>query len=146
MSVNLSTTEANKAVYRRFVEEVINQGNYDLVDELYSPDYVDHSAPPGVPPGLEGVKGVFALFRTGFPDVHFAIDGLVAEDDRVATWVTGHGTNNGPFLGNAPSGKPATWSSFGIFRVKDGKIVEHWGIPDLIGLLQQIGAIPEGPA
>jgi predicted ester cyclase len=78
--------------------------------------------------------------------VHFAIDGLVAEDDRVATWVTGHGTNNGPFLGNAPSGKPATWSSFGIFRVKDGKIVEHWGIPDLIGLLQQIGAIPEGPA
>lgn len=146
MSVELNVVEENKAVYRRFVEEIINQGKHDLVYELYSPDYVDHNAPPGIPPGLEGVKGIFALFRTGFPDVHFTINRLVGEGDKVATWVTGHGTNTGPFLGNPPSGKEATWSSFGIFRVKDGKIVEHWGIPDLVGLLQQIGAIPGGPA
>lgn len=138
----MTSTEDNKAVYRRFVEDVINQGQFDAVGELFSPDYVDHSSPSGAPSGLEGVKAVQGLFRTGFPDVHFTIEKLVGEGDKVATLVKGHGTNTGSFMGSPATGKEATWESTGIFRVADGKIVEHWGVPDLFSLLQQLGAIP----
>ena len=137
------SAEVNKALYRRFVEEVINEGNVDLVDDLFSPDYVDHNLPPGAPPGLEAIRTVPALFRGGFPDVHFTIESMVADGDRAATRVAGRGTHNGPFLGVAPTGRQDAWSSIGIFRVATGKIVEHWGYPDLASLLQQIGAAPE---
>jgi predicted ester cyclase len=126
------------------VDEVVNQGKFDVVDELFDPGYVDHSAPPGAPGGLDGVKAVFGMFRTGFPDVKFTIDQMVGEGDMVATFVHGEGTNTGEFMGMPPSGKHAIWQSTGFFRVKDGKIVEHWGVPDLLGLMTQIGAIP-GP-
>jgi predicted ester cyclase len=134
--------EDNKAIYRRFVEEVVNQGHFNVVDELYAPDYVDHAAPPGAPGGLMGVKMIMGMFRTAFPDVHFTIIQMVAEGDMVATFVTGEGTNNGPFMGRPASGKHAKWNSTGFFRVKDGRIVEHWGVPDLLAIMSQIGAIP----
>ena len=131
-----------KALYTRFVEEVINTGNADVVDELYAADYVDHTPPPGAPPGLEALRLVPALFRGGFPDVHFTIHKLVGEGDIVASHVTGHGTHTGQFLAFPASGNEATWRSLGFFRVRDGKIVEHWGLPDMLGLLIQIGVIP----
>jgi steroid delta-isomerase-like uncharacterized protein len=136
--------DEKKAIYRRFVEEVINGGNVDIVPELFSEEYVDHSAPPGAPPGLAAVKMIPAFFRAAFSDLHFTIDEMVAEGDIVATRVTGHGTNDGPFMGMPATGREATWSSMGFFRVKDGKIVEHWGVPDLFSLMSQLGAIP-GP-
>ena len=136
--------ERNKDVYRQFVEGMVNSGDFSLVPDLYAPDYVDHNAPPGAPPGLAGVESTMMLFRTGFPDVHFTIDEMVAEGDLVGTRVTGTGTNTGSFLGMPPSGKTATWTSKGIFRVVDGKITEHWGLPDLLALLGQIGALPPG--
>ena len=140
------TFAANKAVYQRVVDEVVNQGHFDAVDEIFDPVYVDHGAPPGLPPGLEGVKAVFGMFRTGFPDVRFTIESMVAQGDIVATLVHGEGTQDGPFMGIPPSGKHAKWRSVGFFRVANGKIVEHWGIPDLLGLLIQIGVIPPPPA
>lgn len=141
--------DANKAVYRRFVEEVINGGDLDAVDELFGADYVDHSRPPGAPDGLEGVRAVPAMFRQAFPDVSFTIEDMVAEGDIVATRVTGRGTHLGTFLGVEATGRRAAWASTGAFRVADGRIVEHWGVPDLLTLLQQLGAVPalpEGPA
>jgi predicted ester cyclase len=99
-----------------------------------------------VPGGLEGVKAVFGMFRAGFPDVKFTIDDMVNQGDVVASLVHGEGTQTGNFMGIPPSGKHARWRSVGFFRVKDGKIVEHWGIPDLLGLLIQIGVIPPPPA
>ena len=131
-----------KAVYTRFVEEVINEGNTDIVEELFAPDYVDHTAPPGAPPGLDAVRMIPTIFRGGFPDVHFTIEKLVGDGDVVASHVTGHGTHTGQFLAFPASGNEATWRSLGFFRVRDGKIVEHWGIPDMLGLLIQIGVIP----
>jgi steroid delta-isomerase-like uncharacterized protein len=142
--------ERNKATYRRFVEEVINSGNIDVIPELFSPAYVDHSSPPGAPGGLDGVRGIPALFRGGFPDLHFTIEHMIAEGDLVATHVTGKGTQDGPFMGLPPSGRKANWSSMGFFRVEDGRIAEHWGSPDLLTLMTQLGAIPApgggGPA
>ena len=137
-----SNSEANKAVYARMVEEVVNQGKFEVVDEIFHPDYVDHAAPPGSPPGLEGVKAIFGMFRTGFPDVKFTIDQMVGEGEYVATLVHGEGTQTGQFIQFPPSGKHAVWRSVGFFRVEDGLIREHWGIPDLLGLLIQIGVIP----
>lgn len=136
------SVEESKALYRHFVEQVINNGQFDEIPGLYTADYVDHSAPPGVPGGLDGVRGVFGMFRTAFPDVHFVIDDMVGEGDFVATRVTGQGTQDGPFMGIPPSGRHAVWGSKGIFRVRDGKIAEHWGMPDLVALLGQIGALP----
>jgi predicted ester cyclase len=133
---------ANKAVYERMVNEVVNQGKYDVVDEIFHPDYVDHVAPPGTTPGLEGVKEIFNMFRTGFPDVKFNIDQMIGEGNYVATLVHGEGTHTGQFVAFPPSGKHAVWRSVGFFRIQDGKIREHWGIPDLLGLLIQIGVIP----
>jgi len=137
-----SDIEANKSVYRRMVDEVVNQGHFDVVDELFHPDYVDHAAPPGSPPGLDGVKAIFSMFRTGFPDVEFTIDQMIGEGNYVATLVHGEGTQTGQFIAFPPSGKHAIWRSVGFFRIEDGKIREHWGIPDLLGLLIQIGAVP----
>jgi steroid delta-isomerase-like uncharacterized protein len=133
--------EEYKAIYRRFVEEVVNGGNFDIIDELYAPDYVDHAAPPGAPGGTAGVKAIMGMFRTAFPDVHFTIQLMVAEGDIVATFVSGEGTNDGPFMGRPASGKHAKWNSTGFFRVRDGRIVEHWGVPDLLAIMTQIGAI-----
>lgn len=139
------SVEENKAVYVRFVEEVINGGNLDVIEEIFSPDYVDHSLPPGAPPGLAAVRMVPSLFRGGFPDVHFTIEQMVGEGDWVATRVTGHGTHQGAFMGIPATGNTATWSSVGFFRVENGRIVEHHGVPDLMGLMRQLGAGPGGP-
>jgi predicted ester cyclase len=143
----MTATSENKEVYRRFVEEVINGGSIRVIPELFSPDYVDHSAPPGA--SSEGsvydqIAQVPKMFRGAFPDVHFAIEDMVEEGDWVATRVTGSGTNQGPLMGAPPSGRKAVWASMGFFRVADGKIAEHWGSPDLLSLLTQIGVIPGG--
>ena len=132
----------DKRIYERFVGDIINGGHYELIPELFDPGYLDHSAPPGAPGGFAGVEGVFRMFRGGFPDVHFDIRTMLSEGDKVATRVTGSGTQDGPFMGTPPSGKKAAWGSHGIFRVAGGKIVEHWGQPDILALLTQIGAIP----
>src|SRR5256885_9991697 len=134
--------EENKRLYRRFVDEVINGGRLDAIDEIFSDGYVDHSAPPGSPPGKAGVRMIPTMFRGAFPDLHFSIESLIGEGDVVASRVVGTGTHQGNFMGTPASGKHATWGSFGFFRVANGKIVEHWGMPDLLGLMQQIGAIP----
>jgi predicted ester cyclase len=134
--------EANKDVYRRMVAEVVNKGNFDVIPELFHPEYVDHASPPGMPPGIANVEPIFRMFRTGFPDVKFTIDQMIGEGDYVATLVHGEGTQTGQFIEFPPSGKHAVWRSVGFFRIEDGKIAEHWGIPDLLGLLIQIGIIP----
>ena len=138
----MSQDEPKKALYRQFVEDIINGGRYELIPEIFDPGYLDHSAPPGAPGGLGGVEAVFRMFRGGFPDVHFNIQSMLAEGDKVATRVVGSGTHNGAFMGIAPTGKKATWGSHGIFRVANGRIVEHWGQPDILALLAQIGGIP----
>ena len=134
-------TEFNKQRYRDFVAE-INKGNIDGVDEFFADDYVEHSAPPGAPPGVETIKMVFRMFRTAFPDVEFHVTDLVAEGDKLCTYVIGEGTHDGPFMGVQPTGTHARWAAFGINRYENGRIKEHWGLPDLMGLMTQLGAIP----
>ena len=133
-----------KQVYRRFVEEVINKGNLSVIPELYHSDYLDHSAPPGAAQGVsvyEQVAAIPKMFRGAFPDVHFTIEDMIEDGDWVATRVTGRAQHIGrPFMGIEPSGHRIAWSSLGFFRIQDGKIIEHFGQPDLLGLHEQVSA------
>jgi steroid delta-isomerase-like uncharacterized protein len=135
-------TEENKATVRRFVDEVINRGNLAAVDELTGPNFVDHSAPPGVPENAEGAKAFFGMFRSAFPDLHATIDEEIAEGDRVVQRRTTSGTMRGAFMGMPPSGKEASWSGIHIIRLADGKLVEHWSVVDMLAMLAQLGFAP----
>ena len=129
----------NKAMANRFVEEVINNGNFALAYELAAPNYVDHAAPPGVPATIEGLKVFFTGLRAAFPDLHYAVDDVIAEGDTVVQRNTASGTMKGDFMGMPASGKWASWSEIHISRFENGKVVEHWGVVDQLGMLQQLG-------
>jgi steroid delta-isomerase-like uncharacterized protein len=133
--------EENKALARRFVEEVQNKGNIDAVDEFLADRMVNHSAPPGIPPDREGVKQLFIMFRQAFPDFHAVIHDQIAEGDEVMTRKTFYGTHEGEFFGIPPTGKEVTIELIEVLRVADGKITDHWNVVDQLGLMQQLGAI-----
>ncbi|MFQ5794614.1 MAG: ester cyclase [Candidatus Bipolaricaulia bacterium] len=136
------STEENKAIMRRMIEELWNQGNMDVADELFAPDHTSPSA-PDLPPGSEGVKIITTMFRNAMPDYHMTIDFMVAEGDQVAARFTQSGTHTGgDLMGIAPTDKKATWTEIGILRIKDGKIVESWYEVDMMSLMQQLGVIP----
>ena len=136
------STEANKALARRFNEEVFNKGNIQAIDELFSPSYVNHTAPPGLPAGSNGTKVFVTMFRTAFPDLHITLEDIIAEGEKVVTRWLAQGTQQGAFLGVAATGKPIRLSGIDILRIVDGKIVEHWDITDQMGLMQQLGSGP----
>ncbi len=135
-------TEDNKALNRRFVEEVINQGNIEAIDELIDPGVVDHSAPEGFPTGREGAKQFAAMMRSAFPDLHLTIEDMIAEGDKVVMRSTWSGTHQGEFMGIPATGRRVTVSAIDISRVADGRMVEHWEQFDALGLMQQLGAVP----
>ncbi len=134
----------NKAIVRRFVEEVQNQGQLAVVEELVAPSYVNHSAPAGIPADREGIKRLTQLFRRAFPDGTMTIEDMLAEGDRVVTRKTFRGTHRGEFMGIPPTGKEVTIGLIDIVRLADGQVVESWNAADDLGLLQQLGVIPLG--
>jgi steroid delta-isomerase-like uncharacterized protein len=136
--------EDNKALVWRFVDEVQSRGNIDLIDEICAPEFVNHSAPPGIPADREGVKAVTAMFRGAFPDSYFTVEDMMAEGDKVATRKTFHGTQEGEFMGIPPSGRSVSMGLIDIVRISDGRVVEHWSMGDSLGLMQQLGVIPSG--
>ena len=136
------STEQNKALVRR-LEEVFNRGNMSMVDELFAPDFVEHEElPPGIPPGREAVKQLTTMFRSAFPDFKATIDDIVAEGDKVVIRQTWSGTHKGEFMGVPPTGKSVSFGVIDIIRIAGGKFVEHWGQMDMMGMMQQLGAIP----
>jgi predicted ester cyclase len=148
------STEDNKAIVRRFFEEVHNKGNVAAVDELLAPNIILHFESPSDVPvsaemqlSLEGIKQVVSEFRSTFPDLHYTVDLQVAEGDLVVSRVTARGTNTGAYRGLTykgmpPTGKQVTWTETQIFRLAAGKIVEQWSNEDDVGRLQQVGALP----
>lgn len=136
-------SEANKAIVRRFVEEVYNGGNLDAIDELLSEDHTDHDpAAAATGGGREGARAMVQMFRSAFPDLHVELGELVADGDLVATTWTGTGTHQGELMGVAPTGRSVTVTGCGMDRIRDGVIVESWNNGDTLGMLMQIGAIP----
>jgi serine phosphatase RsbU (regulator of sigma subunit) len=134
----VSVEENNKALVRRFVEEVLNRGNLDAVDELMAPDYLDHTVPPGKYAGREGLKRSLAKQLASSSDLRFSIEEQIAEGDKVITWVIGSGTHDRErFMGLAPTGERMTMEYIYVSRVVEGKIVEERGVRDASAVWQQ---------
>jgi predicted ester cyclase len=133
------TAEANKAAARRLVEEGLNQGNMAALDAVHAANFVNHAAPPGVPANLEGFKMFVQSLRAGFPDIHYHIDAEVGEGDMLTHFLTGHGTMKGEFAGMPPTGKHGSWQEMHMGRFENGKVVEHWGVVDQMGMLAALG-------
>jgi predicted ester cyclase len=136
------SVEENKATLRRFAEEVFTHGNLATIDEFIAPDVIDHAAPPGFPPGAEGVKQLVAMYRAAFPDLQMTIETQVGEGDLVSDRFTLRGTHQGPLFGVAPTGKKIAFSGIDHVRFAGDRMVEHWAELDLVGLLQQLGIAP----
>ncbi len=140
----MSSPEAlNKALFRRTYEELLNRGDLSHVEEIIAPDFLNHEAPPGMDRGPDSMRGLVMMLRTAFPDLHFTIEDLIAEGDRVAGRLTMSGTHRGPLMGMPPTGRTVKQDHMHIARFQDGKAVEHWGVRDDLGMMQQLGVIPE---
>jgi predicted ester cyclase len=133
------TAEANKTAAHRLVEEGLNQGNMAALDAVHAANFVDHAAPPGVPANVAGFKMFVQALRSAFPDIHYHIDAEVVEGDMLTHYLTGHGTMKGEFMGMPPTGKHASWKEMHMGRFENGKVVEHWGVVDQMGMLAALG-------
>ena len=138
------SAEENKAIAHRLYEEVINTGDLDRAEELLTPDFVEHEEVP-VPadlPGIDAFKQLFSMIRGAFPDFRMDVQDMIAEGDKVVARIIGHGTHQGEFMGISPTSNRIEMSAIDIFRIEGGKIAEHWGNADNLGMMQQLGAIP----
>jgi steroid delta-isomerase-like uncharacterized protein len=138
------SVQENKALARRVFDEIWSAGKLDLVDDLLAPEFVGRPIGLAEPfTGPEGAKEFIGRLREAFPDIRFPIDDLIAEDDKVVVRWTATGTNDGEFMGIEPTGREVTIAGMTILRIRDGRIIEGWTNMDALGLLRQIGAVPE---
>jgi len=135
-------SESNKAAMRQFFEEVYNRGNSDFVDELSKPEFVSHDR--GNPShDREGIKVIVSAIRSAFPGVHFTVDDVLADADKVVARFTMTGTHTGDFMGIPATNKAIVVTGIDIVRfAEDGKAVEHWHEWSGMELLQQLGVLP----
>jgi steroid delta-isomerase-like uncharacterized protein len=132
----------NKALVRRYYDEVFNQREVDLVDQLAVEDYAEHDPFPGQGDGRADLKARVQLILDAMNPLRFEVEDLIAEGDKVvARWVQ-RGTQSGSFMGIPPTGREFTIAGIDIHRLRDGRMAEHWHVVDLFALLQQLGAIP----
>jgi len=136
------STDAAKAVVRRNTEEVQSKGNFDVFEEVFADDFVDHTPQPNMIPDKAGVRGLYRSLRAAFPDFRAEIHWQAADGELVTTFKTYHGTHEGAFLGVAPTGRKIHFETVDVMRVRNGKITEHWGVANLFSLMQQLGAWP----
>ena len=136
------SADTHQAIARRFIREVVDEGNFALVAELLAPTYVFHFLGTPTAGDWESYKLVSTLFHDAFPDLQVTLEEQLVQGDVVVTSVTCHGTQQSDFQGILPSGKPVTFGGIITLRIADGKIVEHWHLLDVPGLLRQLGLAP----
>ena len=138
------TTETRKLI-EQIPLEVLNNSNFGLIDQIYATDYVEHTPPPGVAPTREGFKQFAIGLKKAFPDLRYTIDDSLESGDKIVHRLTARGTMKGDFNGMPATNKLATWTEFHIGRVVNGRLTEHWGLADQLGMLVQLGVI-QSPA
>jgi steroid delta-isomerase-like uncharacterized protein len=136
----LLSIATNKAIVRRYVEQVLNEKRHDLAEEFLTENIELHGS--GIPPGLEVIKQWFATFATAFPDGNTSIEDVIAEEDRVVARITFNGTHQAELQGIQATGKRVSMPGIAIFRLDNGKIAEGWLVNDSLGMMQQLGVIP----
>lgn len=128
----------NQEAVRRFMTEAFGGGNLSVVDEMISPDFIEHQ--PGMRSGdREGVKRLIGYLHQALPDLTYTFEDMIASGDTVWARVHAHGTHLGTFMGLAPTGRAITVELIEINRFQDGKVVEHWGITDRLAAMEQLG-------
>ena len=133
--------EALKSLVRRNTLEVQSGGNFELFDELFADGFLDHTPQPGGTPDKGGARRLYHALREAFPDFHAEIHWQAVDGDIVTTFKTYHGTHAGDFLGVPATGRKVHFDTIDVFRVRDGRLADHWGIADLLGLLIQLGRL-----
>ena len=138
-------SEQNKAIVGRMIDDLWNQGRLEVIDEVYAEDYADRS--PGLPPGIsgdrDGQKQFVQAFRAAFPDIVGEVEDQIAESDRVVLRWSVQATHQGDFMGIPATGKRVSFSGTSTYRLSGGKIAEEWTHADMLGLMTQLGVIPE---
>ena len=134
-------SEENKALYQKFIAEVIGKKDLAVLDKLVAPNFVDHNPIPGTPATREGMKQGISMLFSAFPDLQSPITFLVAEGDLVVGHHTTTGTHQGEFMGIPATGKKIQVDEIHIVRIVNGKAVEHWGLLEDMAMMQQLGVV-----
>lgn len=137
------STNQNKTIFRRIIEEAYNQGEFSVLHECIGPDFVEHQF--GLQATIAGMEGDIQYLRTAFPDFSLTIEDMVTDEDKVWVRMTARGTNLGGFMG-PPNGKSFAIAVFDTSRFQNGMMVEHWGSPDRFALLTQLDLLPQKQA
>ena len=136
--------EANKDLIRRYfvaIDEEGKKANADMLEEFLSDDFVEHNPFPGLPPNRDGWKQAFLMFADAAPRYH-VIDDLIAEGDKVVGRITAYGKHTGNLFGIPATNKDFSMVGIAIWRIADGKIIEHWNQTDQVGMMMQLGVMP----
>ncbi|MGA2664131.1 MAG: ester cyclase [Nitrososphaerales archaeon] len=136
----ITEQERNKTLLLRLIEDGFNNGNLPIVDEIVAKDSEEHQR--GNSDGAAGTKEVIETLRSWFPDFEMRVEDLAVVGDKVWARFVASGTNLGPFMGNPPTRKKIRVDVIDVVRFQDGKIVEHWGVPDQLGVMLQLGLLP----
>jgi steroid delta-isomerase-like uncharacterized protein len=141
-------TDTAESIVRRLIGESFNAGNLEVVDAITSPDLVEHQDfGPGHAAGAAGVRAVVESLRRAFSDFHLAIEDLVVDGSNVWLRMVATGTHTGTFMGRPPTGRAMRINVFDVIRIEDGRMVEHWGVPDRLAAMLQLGLLsPPGAA
>ena len=134
----------NKALAKRFIDEVFNQGNLATIDELVDDGFVEHEEFPGISRDKAGLATFVTTLRDAFPDINFEIVAMAADGDEVWIHNISRGTHKGEFMGVPATGNSIEVAAIDRVRVRDGRMVEHWGVTDVMTMMQQLGVVP-GP-
>lgn len=146
MTTPANVPTQNEVALSRFYEEVFNAHNSAFIDEALTEDFVEHEDIGDLPRTRDGAKAWFAGFTSSFPDLSATVESMSADGDRVWARLTIRGTHGGEFMGVPPTGKAFAITAIDELRFEGGRIAEHWGVSDALGLMQQLGLVPSGPS
>ena len=132
----------NAAITQRFIDDVINQGRYEVCDEIVAEDFIELDPLPGQRQGREGLKEIIAMVRSAFPDIHWVTDESISSGDKVVTRFTWTGTQRGDFLGIPATGRPVTVKGVVIDRLVNFRMADSRILMDTFGMMIQLGVIP----
>jgi steroid delta-isomerase-like uncharacterized protein len=130
-----------KALMRRFYDEVMNQGRLEVLDELVADDFVEYEALPGGPTGKDAPRDFVATFRAAFPDMRVTLEDAIEEGDKVVARARLSGTHQGEFMGIPATGSKIDIQMIDIVQIRDGRAIAHWGVSDNLAMLEQLGVV-----
>jgi len=139
MSAIPTTSNIDVALYAQL--EFYGEGRYELAEQVVTPEYIDHEAPPGTPSGPDGATAVLRWLRSAFEDLSYEVHEAFGDGDRVAIRLTSRGTHTGEFMGKPPTGRRFESEAIHLYRVEDGKLAEHWAKRDDLGMARQLGLL-----